>query len=283
VCRCPAAIPPPAPRAAFPPFADPPVLSLFLDHLKRGVFEVQVAAALTAGAVRALVTGATSRRDVFEQMDTLGAGSFGIVALTGLFAGMAMGLQFSVELAVYGAKGYLGKMVTVSIIREMGPVLTALMVAGRVCSGIASELGSMKIGRQVDALRVMGLDPVAKLVMPRMLAVFLMLPVLTLLADTLAVLGGFGVGVAVGQVSPATYWSAVDQGLTVENLTGGVVKPFVFAVIIGAVGCTSGLLSSGGTRGVGRATTQAVVKASILILITNFVVGYAVLKMLGWA
>jgi phospholipid/cholesterol/gamma-HCH transport system permease protein len=266
-----------------PPDSPVSVLALVGGQLKRGIFQVQVAATLTAGSALAVLKGQPNRRDVLEQMDALGAGSFGIVALTGLFAGMAMGLQFSVELAVYGAKGYLGKMVTVSIIREMGPVLTALMVAGRVCSGIASELGSMRIGRQVDALRVMGLDPVVKLVMPRMLAVFIMLPILTLLADALAIVGGFGVGSAVGQVNPATYWSAVDQGLTVENLSGGVIKPFVFALIIGAVGCTSGLTSGGGTRGVGRATTQAVVRASILILITNFVVGYAVLKALGWA
>lgn len=259
------------------------MLSLVGDYLKRGIYEIQVAAVLTAGAFRALFHWPPNRRDILEQMDTLGAGSLGIVALTGLFAGMAMGLQFTVELAVFGAKGYLGKMVTVSSIREMGPVLTALMVAGRVCSGIASELGSMKIGRQVDALRVMGLDPVAKLVMPRMLAVFIMLPVLTILSDALAIVGGYGVGRMVGQIDPITYWSAVDEGLTVENLTGGIVKPFVFAVIIGAVGCTSGLLSGGGTRGVGRATTQAVVKASIFILITNFVVGYLVLKALGWA
>jgi len=259
------------------------VLSLVGGYLRSGVHELQVAATLTAGAFRALFVWPPNRRDILEQMDILGAGSLGIVALTGLFAGMAMGLQFTVELSVFGAKGYLGKMVTVSIIREMGPVLTALMVAGRVCSGIASELGSMKIGRQVDAVRVMGLDPVAKLVMPRMLAVVVMLPVLTLLSDALAIVGGYGVGRLVGQIDPTTYWSAVDQGLTVENLVGGIVKPFVFAVIIGAVGCTSGLLSSGGTRGVGRATTQAVVKASICILITNFVVGYAVMKALGWA
>jgi len=259
------------------------VLSLVGDHVKRGIYEIQVGAQLTAGSFRALFSGAPNRRDVIEQMDTLGAGSFGIVALTGLFAGMAMGLQFSVELGVYGAKGYLGRVVTVSIIRELGPVLTALMMAGRVCSGIASELGSMKIGRQVDALRVMGFDPVAKLVMPRMLAVFLMLPVLTLLADALAIVGGYGVGYVLAGIDTTTYWSAVDQGLTVENLTGGIVKPFVFAVVIGAVGCASGLLSSGGTRGVGRATTEAVVKASILILVSNFVVGYLVMKALGWA
>jgi phospholipid/cholesterol/gamma-HCH transport system permease protein len=259
------------------------VLSVVGDHVKRGVYELQVGAQLTAGSVRALFTGLPRRRDLLEQMDTLGAGSFGIVVLTGLFAGMAMGLQFSVELGVYGAKGYLGKMVTVSIIRELGPVLTALMMAGRVCSGIASELGSMKIGRQVDALRVMGFDPVAKLVMPRMVAVFVMLPVLTLMADAVAVVGGYAVGYVVGGIDTATYWSAVDQGLTVENLTGGIIKPFVFAVIIGAVGCASGLLSSGGTRGVGRATTQAVVNASILILVANFLVGYLVIRALGWA
>lgn len=257
--------------------------SALSDPLRRGLYEVQFAFHLAAGAFHALLTSRRRVRDVVEQMDILGADSFGIVALTGLFAGMAMGLQFSVELAVYGAKGYLGKMVTVSIVREMGPVLTALMVAGRVCSGMASELGSMKIGRQIDALRVMGIDPISKLVMPRILAIFIMLPVLTAMADALAMLGGWGVGLAVGKVNSATYWAAVDQGLTVQNLSGGVIKPFVFALIIGVVGCTSGMLSEGGTRGVGRATTQAVVKASILILITNFVVGYVVIKALGWA
>jgi phospholipid/cholesterol/gamma-HCH transport system permease protein len=254
------------------------------NQLRAVLYEIQFGAIMTARAFGAIFTcGSARRRDIIEQMDALGAGSLGIVALTGLFAGMAMGLQFAIELSVYGAKDYLGRMVTVSIIREMGPVLTALMVAGRVCSGIASELGGMKVGRQVDALRVMGIDPISKLVMPRILAIFVMLPILTLIADTLAILGGWGVGVSIGNVSSATYWASVDQGLTVQNLAGGVIKPIVFAVIIGAVGCTSGLLSGGGTRGVGRATTQAVVKASILILISNFVVGYAVIKALGWA
>jgi len=254
------------------------------NQLRAVLYEIQFGTIMATRAFGAIFTcGPARRRDIIEQMDALGAGSLGIVALTGLFAGMAMGLQFAIELSVYGAKDYLGRMVTVSIIREMGPVLTALMVAGRVCSGIASELGGMKVGRQVDALRVMGIDPISKLVMPRILAVLVMLPILTLIADTLAILGGWGVGVSIGNISSATYWASVDQGLTVQNLTGGVIKPIVFAVIIGAVGCASGLLSGGGTRGVGRATTQAVVKASILILISNFVVGYAVIKALGWA
>ncbi len=258
------------------------MLAAISHQARHTLFEIQYGVHLTLGSVWAVFTD-FRRRDVVEQMDILGAGSFGIVALTGLFAGMAMGLQFTVELSVYGAKDYLGKMVTVSIIRELGPVLTALMVAGRVCSGMASELGVMKVGRQVDALKVMGINPVAKLVMPRMLAVLIMLPVLTVLADAVAVVGGYFAGAVVGKLSWSTYWAAVDQGLTVQNLVGGVVKPVVFAWIIGAVGCTSGLLSEGGTRGVGRATTQAVVKASILILISNFIVGFVVLKMLGWA
>ncbi len=259
------------------------MISTISTSLRQGLFQVQYGAILTAQAFVAIFTcGHARRRDIIEQMDLLGVGSLGIVALTGLFAGMAMGLQFSIELSVYGAKDYLGKMVTVSIVREMGPVLTALMVAGRVCSGIASELGGMKIGRQVDALRVMGISPVSKLVMPRILAVLIMLPILTVFADALAILGGWGVGTTIGHVSIATYWSSVNQGLTVQNLAGGVIKPVVFAIIIGAVGCTSGLLSEGGAGGVGRATTQAVVKSSILILISNFIVGYAVLKALGW-
>ncbi|MBI5137739.1 MAG: ABC transporter permease [Nitrospirae bacterium] len=260
------------------------LFSVLGAQVRKGLFEVQYGTALTVRAFGAVFSGgAVRRRDIIEQMDVLGAGSLGIVALTGLFAGMAMGMQFSIELGVFGAKDYLGRMVTVSIIREMGPVLTALMVAGRVCSGIASELGGMKIGRQVDALRVMGIDPVSKLVMPRIVAVLVMLPILTIIADTLAILGGWGVGTTVGHLSFDTYWASVDRGLTVQNLLGGVIKPMVFGVIIGAVGCTSGLLSAGGARGVGRATTEAVVKASILILIANFVVGYVVIKALGWA
>jgi len=258
------------------------LISAIGERARRGVFEVQLGANILVGSVRAIFTNPRGR-DVMEQMDVLGAGSLGIVALTGLFAGMAMGLQFAVELAVYGAKDYLGRMVTVSIIRELGPVLTALMVAGRVCSGIASELGSMKMGRQIDALRVMGIDPVGKLVMPRLVAVMVMLPILTLLADALAIVGGYGVGIVVGKLSGATYWAAVDQGLTMQNLFGGIIKPMVFAVIIGVVGCTSGLMAEGGTRGVGKSTTQAVVKASILILFANFLVGYVVMKALGWA
>ncbi|MDH4228857.1 MAG: ABC transporter permease [Nitrospirota bacterium] len=259
------------------------MLDFLIGKLKGALFEVQHAVLLLIGTIRHLRDVPRRGRDILEQMEMLGADSFGITALTGLFAGMAMSMQFGVEMAVFGAQGYLGKMVTVSIVREMGPVLTALMVAGRVCAGIASELGSMQIGRQVDALRVMGVDPISKLVMPRVVAVFIMLPVLTLMADAIAVLGGAGVAMVVAKLSAATYWAGVDQGLTVQNLLGGLIKPFVFAIIIGVTGCSVGLLTEGGTRGLGRATTQAVVKASILVLVFNFLVGYLVLKALGWA
>lgn len=221
-------------------------------------------------------------REIVEQMDILGAGSLVIVLLTNLFSGMALALQFSAELVTFGAKLYLGKAVTVTIVRELGPVLTALMVAGRVSSGIASELGSMQVGQQIDALRVMGADPVKKLVTPRLVSMIVMLPLLTVLGNAMGVWGGYIVAFFVSRQSTATYWSAVSQGLNLQNLAGGLVKPFVFAFIIALVGCHSGFQTTGGTRGVGRSTTRAVVTASILILVANFLLTKLMISLYGW-
>jgi len=252
------------------------------DRLKLLVLEVQELAILSFQAITGMFKRPRYLGDTMEQMDLLGVGSLAIVVLTGLFAGMAMALQLSVELAVYGAQIHLGKAVTVTIVREMGPVLTALMVAGRVCSGIAAELGAMKVGQQIDALRVMGVDPVKKLVIPRLLSVLVMLPVLTVISDAIATLGGYVIGVLVNHQSSPVYWSSVGQAFTFKNLLGGLIKPFVFGFIIAMVGCYYGLQTIGGTRGVGKATTHAVVTASILILVSNFLITKLVISLVGW-
>jgi len=215
-------------------------------------------------------------------MDLLGVGSLGIVILTGLFAGMALAMQFSVELAAFGAKSYLGRAVTVSILRELGPVLTGLMVAGRVCSGITAELGAMKVTQQIDAMRVLGSDPVKKLVVPRVVAVVVMLPILTVISDAMAVLGGYSIAIFISRISTPIYWAEVGRAFTFENVIGALTKPFVFGLIIALIGCYQGLRTEGGTRGIGLATTRAVVLASILILVANFLLTKLLVGLFGW-
>ena len=198
-------------------------------------------------------------KDLIEQMDYSGAGSFSIILLISLFIGMALSLQLSAELSGIGFKMYIGRIVGVSIIREIGPVMSALVFAGRVGSGMASELGSMILGHQVDTLRVFGVDPVRKLVTPRVLGCLIMLPALTILGDTASILGGYYIAVFVSHQSGAVYWSSIQEVLNFENVVSGSIKPFVFAYLIACVSCYMGLSTKGGAVGLRRATTRAVV------------------------
>jgi phospholipid/cholesterol/gamma-HCH transport system permease protein len=166
--------------------------------------------------------------------------------------------------------GILGKVVALSLVLELGPVLTALMMAGRNSSGIASELGSMMVSEQVDAMRALGTDPLRKLVIPRLVATVITLPLLTVLADFCGMLGGYLVSVSTVHLTTEEYWTPAYQALTYHDITQGLVKPFFFAIIIALVGCYQGLHTSGGTEGVGRATTQAMVIACVLIVIVDF-------------
>jgi phospholipid/cholesterol/gamma-HCH transport system permease protein len=203
-------------------------------------------------------------------MDVIGVGSLPIVLLTGFFTGGVLALQSYRTLSTFGEVGLLGEMVALSVVRELGPVLTALMVAGRISSGIASELGSMLVSEQVDAMRAFGTDPIRKLVLPRLFATLATLPVLTILADFFGMLGGFFISFSTVHLSSREYWSSVQQSLTYQDVTQGLIKPFVFAVVIAMVGCYYGLNTTGGTEGVGRSTTQAMVVASVLILVLDF-------------
>ncbi len=209
--------------------------------------------------------------DVFLQMDIIGVGSLSIVILTGLFSGGIIALQMSRALATYGATSQVGAIVAITLVRELGPILTAIVVAGRNGSGIASELGSMKVTEQIDAMRALGTDPVQKLVTPRLIATALMLPCLTVIADALGWFGSYLVAVPLLHIiSPSEFWSSSWRALVMNDLAQGLLKPFVFGMIIALVGCHYGLRTSGGTQGVGKATTEAVVSASIWIFFVTF-------------
>jgi phospholipid/cholesterol/gamma-HCH transport system permease protein len=163
--------------------------------------------------------------------------------------------------------GQVGQIVAITLVRELGPVLTALLVAGRNASGIASELGSMKVTEQIDAMRALGTDPIQKLVTPRMIATAVMLPMLTIVADFVGIFGGYIIAYFTLALPSSQYWTTAYQALEYNDVVQGLLKPFVFAFVVSLVGCFFGLRTAGGTQGVGRATTQAVVVASVWVFV----------------
>jgi phospholipid/cholesterol/gamma-HCH transport system permease protein len=245
-----------------------------LDPLKRPLLTFQEFILLSLRAVYGLFQKPHYWDDVILQMDLIGIGSLPVVILTGFFAGCVMALQMSRALQTYGATNNVGMLVAITLVREMGPVLTALMVAGRNSSGIASELGSMKVTEQIDAMRALGTDPVLKLVKPRLIAAAVMLPLLTILADFIGLIGGWMVSCPMlGLTNSTHYWNTAWRILEYNDLAQGLLKPFVFAIVLALVGCFYGMRTTGGTQGVGRATTQAVVVASVWIVVLTFIIG----------
>jgi phospholipid/cholesterol/gamma-HCH transport system permease protein len=206
------------------------------------------------------------------QMDSIGVGSLPIVALIGAFSGIVMTLQMSRALATYGATSQTGQVVSISIIRELGPVLTALLIAGRNASGIASELGSMKVTEQIDAMRALGTDPIQKLIVPRLVATALMQPLLTAIADFVGLLGGLLIAVTIIGNTANQYWSSAIDILALNDMVQGLMKPFVFAIVISLVGCFYGIRTSGGTQGVGLSTTKAVVVSSVWVFVIDVLI-----------
>jgi phospholipid/cholesterol/gamma-HCH transport system permease protein len=240
-----------------------------LDFLKPPVASIQDFYVLSAQAMRNLFRGPHYADDIFLQMDNIGVGSLPIVILTGFFSGLVITMQMSRALSQYGAVGEVGDIVSLTLVRELGPVLTALLVAGRNASGIASELGSMKVTEQIDAMRALGTDPIQKLVTPRMIATCFMLPMLTIIADFVGVFGGFIIAYFTLNLTAAEYWTKAYQTLAYNDVVQGLLKPFVFAFIVSLVGCFYGLRTTGGTQGVGRATTQAVVVSMIWVFVVT--------------
>ena len=240
------------------------------EGAKRRILHVQEYALLSVRSVANLFSPPYYAADVLEQMDIIGVGSLPIVLLTGFFIGAVMVLQTAAQFERFGQTALTADVVSLALVRELGPSITGLLVAGRNSSGIASELGSMLVTEQVDAMRAMGTDPIRKLVTPRVVATVLMLPLLTAMADFMGLIGGYLVASFTLRLGAVAFWTRAINILEFSDLMQGLAKPIVFGFILATVGCYQGLNVTGGTQGVGRATTQAVVASSVFILITNF-------------
>lgn len=248
------------------------MLNSFNDWMKAAVLEVQEYVILCIAAIRGCFTRPFYRHDVVEQFEAIGLGSLTVVVLTGFFTGAVLALQSGMTLDQFGARPFVGRLISASMIKELGPVLTGLMLAGRVGSGIAAELGSMMVTDQINALRALGSDPVRKLVVPRLLAGFVMAPVLTVIADAVGIVGGWLIAVYELRVASSVYWTSIVEALYMEDVWMGLIKPFFLGFAIVTIGCHVGLRASGGTQGVGRATTNAVVAASVAVIAVDFFV-----------
>ena len=248
------------------------MLSLIERWFKHAALEVQEYVSLTGAAFHGVVTRPVYRHDIVEQFDQIGVGSLTVVLLAGLFTGAALALQSGQTLDQFGARPVVGRLVSASMIKELGPVLTALMLTGRIGSGIAAELGSMVVTDQINALRALGTDPVRKLVVPRVLAGFFMAPVLTVISDFIGILGGWVIARFTFQVNTGLYWSSVTKGLYMQDAWMGLIKPFVFGFLIVTIACHVGLRTSGGTAGVGKSTTVSVVAGSVAVIAADFFV-----------
>jgi phospholipid/cholesterol/gamma-HCH transport system permease protein len=220
--------------------------------------------------------------DMVQQADLIGVGSLPIVVLTGFFTGAVLSLQTSNTLERFGSITLVGQLVSTSMVRELGPVLTGLMVAGRNASGMASELGSMIVTEQIDAMRALGTDPMKKLVTPRVVATVFMLFFLTIISDLVGLAGGLAIAKLLLRLDARQYWSNAWETLVFQDVFMGLIKPVLFGFIIATVGCFYGMNARGGTQGVGRATTQAVVAASVLILAVDLVVTRLLMAVLSF-
>ncbi|HEX3101070.1 MAG TPA: ABC transporter permease [Pyrinomonadaceae bacterium] len=241
-----------------------------MNPIKKFLFEIQQITNLLWRSIKGLRKRPRYFREIVEQIDQVGVGSLGIVTLNGFFTGGVLILQAYPTLEYYGATSSAGQGVATSLIRELGPVLTALMVAGRVGSAISAELGSMVVSQQIDAMRALGTSPVRKLVTPRIIALLISLPLLTISADMFGLIGGGLVARQLHGLDTNVYVQSVRAGVAISDLIGGIVKPLTFGLIIALVSCYKGLSTTGGTVGVGRSTTNAVVLSSINIIIADF-------------
>ena len=242
------------------------VVDVLTDSAKSWVSSVQDYSLLSFRAIKNVATGPRYFQDTLDQMDDIGVGSLPIVLLSGFFIGAVMVLQTGSQFTRFGQAALTGDVVAIALVRELGPTLTGILVAGRCASGIASELGSMLVTEQVDAMRAMGTDPSRKLVTPRVVASFLMLPLLTALNDFVGLLGGCVASVFSLRLGAVEFWTRAIKALDFADLMQGFTKPMVYGFILATVGCYKGLTVRGGTQGVGRATTQAVVVSSVMII-----------------
>ena len=257
------------------PFTSPEV------YIKQKIVALQDYSILCGQAIADVFSPPLYWADIFTQMDSIGVGSMPIIILTGFFTGCVLALQSVTALQGFGAVSKTGSLVALSMVKELGPVLTGLMVSGRNAAGMASEIGSMKVTEQIDAMRALGTDPVRKLVVPRIIATIFMLFFLTIIADAVGITGGALVSTQLLGLNASSYLHSSYQTLVHGDIVQGLTKPLFSGFIISTVGCFFGMKTTGGTQGVGRATTQAVVVSSVFIIIVDFLVSRAMIGIFG--
>ena len=251
------------------------------EYIKQKLLSVQEYSLLSVQAIANLFRRPRYFADMTQQADLIGFGSLPIVLAACFFTGAALALNSAATLKRFGALTLIGQLVSIGIIRELGPVLAGLVVAGRNSSGMASELGSMVVTEQIDAMRALGTDPTKKLVTPRVVSTVIMLFFLTILGDLLGLIGGNVVSSIILGLDSRSYWSSAWETLVFSDVFMGLAKPVVFGFIVATIGCYYGLSTRGGTQGVGRATTEAVVAAMILIIAVDVFVTQFLIIALG--
>lgn len=252
-----------------------------MNPVTKFLFELQEISLLLWNGFKGLFRGPRYFPEIVRQMDVIGVGSIPIIILTGFFTGGVLVLQTYPTLEYYGIQTESGRSVATSLVRELGPVLTALMVSGRIGSAISAELGSMVVSQQIDAMRALGTDPIRKLVTPRVVALIFMLPLLTVAADLFGIIGGGTVANYLFDQQMDVFINSVRNGITTEDVYGGIIKPVFFGLVIGGISCHKGLSTTGGTVGVGRSTIDAVVLSSIWVIIFDFFLAKAIQSLLG--
>jgi phospholipid/cholesterol/gamma-HCH transport system permease protein len=245
------------------------ISEILVGSAKENVLRVQEYSFLALQSLTNLFSRPFYGQDLLDQMDSIGVGSIPIVLLTGFFIGAVMVLQTASQFVRFGQTSLTGDAVSLALVRELGPTLTSLLVTGRCASGIASELGSMLVTEQVDAMRAMGTDPSRKLVTPRVLATVLAVPLLTVMSDFIGLVGGCVAAVFSLRLGVVQFWTRAIAALELSDILQGGLKSIVFAFILASVGCYKGLTVRGGTQGVGRSTTQAVVISSVMIIVAD--------------
>jgi phospholipid/cholesterol/gamma-HCH transport system permease protein len=250
-------------------------------YIKKNIVAVQEYSILSGAAIADIFSAPRYWSDIFTQMDSIGVGSMPIIILTGFFTGCVLALQSVTALKEFGAVSMTGSLVSLSMVKELGQVLTGLMVSGRNAAGMASEIGSMKVTEQLDAMRALGTDPIRKLVTPRLVATIFMLFFLTILSDAVGIAGGALVAVTMLGLNASSYIHSSYRTLVYGDVVQGLTKPLFSGFIIATVGCYCGMKTTGGTQGVGRATTQAVVISSVFIIIVDFLVSRVMIGIFG--
>jgi phospholipid/cholesterol/gamma-HCH transport system permease protein len=245
------------------------MVEVLTDAFKRFLADIQDYSQMAIRSLTNLASGPRYFQDLLDQMNDIGVGSLPIVLVSGFFIGAVMVLQTGSQFVRFGQTALTGDIVSLALVRELGPTLTGILVAGRCASGIASELGSMLVTEQVDAMRAMGTDPSRKLVTPRVLGTILVLPLLTAMYDFVGLLGGCVASVFSLRLGAVEFWTRAINALDFADIMQGMMKPVVYAFLLATIGCYKGLTVRGGTQGVGRATTQAVVVANVMIIATD--------------